>query len=215
MSFASVRQTLCRDFTSCFDQGKVPPLRGYLADYVKSGCTVVAEDFRLLPLTATSLRFLNATPNFLTDCLLELQSKFAEFVPDDWGGHLEKGHREIGVIGFNVLEADVLDIREIAPTTTFLGWAEPKLKSLEWEQLLLRAVIDFGRYCKAKQIRLRADSCSPVGSEQTADGEPPVESANDRKQISNDRARALGFEYDRELDCFVLNLGSDLQGNGR
>ena len=63
MSFAQVRQTLLPGFVLCVEQEKVPPLSGYLPAYVKSGCSVASEDYRLLPLTASSLRFVNTSYN--------------------------------------------------------------------------------------------------------------------------------------------------------
>jgi hypothetical protein len=189
MNSAEARQTVLREFVACFNHTKASPVGAYLPDYVKSGCQVAAEDLRLVALTATALRFRNASPSCLTDCILELQAKYAQFVPDDWGGHMEKGYRELGAIGFNVLEGAVLDIREINPTTIFLEWAEPKLNSLEWERLLLRAVVDFGRSCQAKQIRLQP------------------EDRETRRQLVAGSAPTLRFADDRELDCPVLNLG--------
>jgi len=38
MSFTEVRQALIRDFVLCVDRKKLPPLSGYLPEYVKSGC---------------------------------------------------------------------------------------------------------------------------------------------------------------------------------
>lgn len=181
MSFAEVRQTLLRDFVLCVERQSVPPLNTYLPGYVQSGCTVAPDDYRLLPITSPVVRFANSSSDCLTDCMLDLQSKYQQFVPDDWGGHLEKGSRDIGVIGFNILEGVVLDILEINPTTSYVAWAEPKLNALDWRRLLIHAVVDFGRYCKAKQIRLQPHH----------DGS----------------AKASGFVYDQALNRFVLDLG--------
>jgi hypothetical protein len=116
----------------------------------------------------------------LTDCLIDLQCKFQQFVPDDWGGHLEKGSRDVGVIGFDILDGVVLDIQEISKTTSYVEWAEPKLNALDWERLLIHAVVDFGRSCQAKQVRLQP-----------------------QYEVS---AKASGFVYDQVTDCFVLDL---------
>ena len=208
MSYADIRQSLVRDFASCVDDKRVPPLGGYFPEYVKTGCEVPLDDYRLVPLTATTLRFLVTCSNCLTDCMLELQSKYQQFVPDDWGGHMEKGRRDLGVIGFNILEGVVLDIQEINPTAAHLEWAEPKLNALEWERLLIRAVVDFGRVCGAKQIRLQPAHSYPAGAEVAAD---PVRLADVREVLKkryDDNANASGFAYDEGVDRFVLDLGA-------
>ena len=181
MSFAEDRQTLLREFVLCVENQSVPPLSAYLPDYVKSGCTVAPDDFRLLPLTPPAVRFANTSSDCSTDCMLDLQSKYQQVVPDAWGGHLERGNRDIGVIGFNILEGVVLDILEINQTSSYIAWAEPKLNSLDWQRLLIHAVVDFGRSCQVKQVRLRPEY--------------------DRS------AQASGFVFDQRLDCFVLDLG--------
>jgi hypothetical protein len=180
MSFVEARQALLREFVFCVDRGNVPPLSEYLADYVKSGCTIEPGEYRLLALTPAVARFANTASDCLTDCMLELQSKYRQFVPDDWGGHFDKGSRDIGVVGFNILEGVVLDIQEINQTAAYVEWAAPKLDALQWERLLIRAVVDFGHFCRARQVRLQ----------------PPFASI----------AEAGGFVYDQELNCFVLNL---------
>jgi len=208
MSYADIRQSLVRDFASCVDDKRVPPLGEYFPDYVKSGCEVLLDDYRLVPLTATTLRFLVTSSNCLTDCMLELQSKYAQFVPDDWGGHMEKGRRDLGVIGFNILEGVVLDIQEINPTAAHLEWAEPKLNVLEWERLLIHAVVDFGRSCGAKQIRLLPAHRYPAGVEVAADPARLAEVRVGLEKRYDDNAQASGFAYDESVDRFVLELGA-------
>lgn len=206
MSFTEVWQAIVGDFVVCVDQEKVPPLSGYFPDYVKSGCELVADDYRLVPLTPDSLRLLITSSNCLTDCMFELQSKYQQFVPDDWGGHLEKGRRDLGVIGFNVQEGIVLDIREINKTSGYMDWAQPKLDSLHWERLLIRAVVDFGRYCQAKQVRLQPAHRCPIDAETAADPAKSAECREELKQRYDSSALASGFHFDETLDCFVLEL---------
>ena len=208
MSYADIRQSLVRDFASCVDEKRVPPLGEYFPDYIKSGCEVSLDDYRLVPLTATTLRFLVTSSNCLTDCMLELQSKYAQFVPDDWGGHMDKGRRDLGVIGFNILEGVVLDIQEINPTTAYLEWAEPKLNALQWERMLIHAVVDFGRSCGAKQVWLQPAHGCPVEVETAADPVRLAEVREALKQRYDDNATAAGFEYDESVDRFVLELGA-------
>jgi len=209
MTFAEVKQSLVRDFVTCVEAEKVPPLAGYFSDYVKSGCTVPLDDYRLVPLTPPGLRYLVTSSNCVTDCLFELQSKYAQFVPDDWGGHMEKGRRDVGVIGFNVLEGPVLDIQEINPTAAHLEWAQPKLDALQWERLLIHAVIDFGRSCGAKQVWLLPAQNGPLEADVAADPSRLAEARRELKQRYDDNAAAAGFAYDPSVDRFVLNLGAD------
>jgi hypothetical protein len=180
MNSVETRHAMLRDFALCVDNASLPPLRGYLTDYVKSGCAVEPEDFRLLPLTPSIIRFANTASDCLTDCLLDLQAKYRQFVPDDWGGHFVKGSRDLGVIGFNILEGVVLDIREINPTSSYEEWAAPMLDALDWQGLLVHAVVDFGRCCQARQIRLQPE----------------------HERV----AEASGFVRDTETAGFVLNL---------
>jgi hypothetical protein len=177
MSFAAVRQSLLRDFVLCVEAGNVPPLNTYFAHYVKDGCTAAADDYRLVPITASASRFANTSSGCLTDCLFDLQSKYQQLVPDDWGGHVEKGSRDIATIGFNIREGVVLDIQEIQEATAYVDWARPKLDSLAWQNLLIHAVVEFGRYCHVQQVCLQ----------------PQYESS----------AKASGFVYDKALGCFV------------
>jgi len=205
MSFAGVWQTLVRDFVLSVTEEKVPPLGGYFADYVKPDCEVAPDDYRLVALTPSTLRLVVTSSNCLTDCMFELQSKFQQFVPDDWGGHMEKGRRDLGVIGFNILEGPVLDIVEINKTDGYLDWAEPKLNALRWELLLIRAVVDFGRSCQAKQIRLQPAHAG-LRETEAADVAPSQPGAQgESKQRYDAGANALGFAYDKNLDCFVCD----------
>ena len=180
MSVAEVRQASIRDFMSCVDKERVPSLSGYLRDYVKSDCTAESADYRLMPLTATTLRFVQTGSDCLTDCMFELQAKYELFVPDGWGGRMERGWRDIGVIGFNIEEGITLDIQEINQTTCHEEWADTRLACLDWERLLVHAVVDFGRFCGAKQVTLHA-ACGDV-------------------------AKQSGFAYDNAQDCSVLQL---------
>jgi len=206
MGFMEAWQAIVDDFVLCVDHEKLPPLSRFLSDYVKTGCDVAPADYRLVPLTPDLLRCLITSSNCLTDCMFELQSKYQQFVPDDWGGHMDKGRRDLAVVGFNILEGVVLEIQELNPTTAHLDWAQPKLDALEWERLLIRAVVDFGRHCQAKQIRLQPAHRQPIGAESAAD---PVKSAGLREELRQryERiARESGFDFDRSLACFVLDL---------
>ncbi len=182
MISAEARQMLLRDFMLCVENGRIPPLRSYFSDYLVSGAAAEPGDYRLVPLTPPVLRFANTSSDCATDCMLELQSKYQHVMPDDFGGHLEKGSRDIGVIGFNLLDGPVLDILEIQQATCYVEWAEARLEVLDWQQLLVQAVVDFGRSCQATQIRLvkEQDRC----------------------------ARARGFAFDKTLDRFVLDLAA-------
>jgi hypothetical protein len=205
MSFSDVWQTLVREFVLSVTQEKVPPLGGYFADYVKQGCELAPDDYRLVALTPATLRLVVTSSNCLTDCMFELQSKFQQFVPDDWGGHMEKGRRDLGVIGFNILEGPVLDILEINKTDGYLDWAEPKLNALHWERLLIRAVVDFGRSCQAKQIRLQPALAGSLGTGATDDPTSQPRAQEELEQRYDASANALGFGYDKSLDRFVYD----------
>jgi len=207
MSFADVRQALLRDFAFCVEREYVPPLSSYLPDFVKSGYTVDPEDYRLVPLTASSLQFVDTSSNCLTDCMIDLQSKYKQFIEDNWGGRTEKGRREIGVIGFNILEGVVLQIQAIDETSCYGDWAGPIRSSLAWERLLIHAVVDFGRYCKARQVRLQPAHRCPVSASVDAQTEAPEFQAG-LKQRYDASAVACGFGYDPELDDFVLDLSA-------
>ena len=180
MTISEVRQAPIRDFMTCVDKDRVPPLDGYLQDYVKSGCAAESADYRLVPLAAPSLRFVQTASNCLTDCMFELQSKYEHFIPDGWGGRMERGWRDIGVIGFNIQEGITLDIQEINPTVCHEQWAETRLACLDWERMLIHAVVDFARSCQATQVTCHA--------------------------TYGDIAKQSGFEVAEAEDCLVLKL---------
>jgi len=73
------------------------------------------------------------------------------------------------VIGFNIIEGVVLDIQEINQTTSLrrLGQAQAGLPLLGTSSD--RAVVDFGRSCQAKQIRLQPAHRYPAEAEVLAD----------------------------------------------
>lgn len=209
MSFVEVRQALVRDFVSCVDHQKLPPLSGYVAEYVKSGAEIVPDEFRLLPLTAPALRFANTSSDCLTDCILDLQSQYQQYIPDDWGGRMERGSRDIGVLGFDINPGVVLDIRELNPTSSHVAWAKPKLEALFWERLLIRAVIEFGRCCGAKQVTLLPAQRCPVEAEVRADPVKLAEHLQELRQRYDASATAMGFSFDHSRDCFVLQLAAN------
>lgn len=208
MSLTKTKHALSRDFVTCVEQDRIPPLGDYVPDYVKSGCSVEPGDYRLVPITTTSRRFLNTSSDCVTDCMIELQCKYEQFVPDDWGGRMERGWRDIGVIGFNIIEGDRLEILEINQTKCHVDWAQSKLDSLDWERLLIHAVVDFGRYGKATQIRLLpAHRCYPVEALASSIPESTAEFQQQMKQRYDGSAEASGFEYDKTADCFVIDVG--------
>ena len=205
MSFSEARQQLLRDFLFCVQEERTPPLGQYMADYVRSG-DVAADDYRLFPITASALGWLTTSSDCLTDCMIELQSKYEEQIADTMGGHTERGWRELGVVGFNVLEGPALDILAIEETTRRRDWAEPKLASIDWERVLLRALVDFGRYVKVKQISLLpADLCLPPDEIRSDPARLDAFQAA-LKRRHDYSASAFGFEYDESLCRFVLNL---------
>jgi len=169
-----------RGFVRCVDDQCVPPLGAFLPDFVREGYTVAPDDFRLLPLTPALVQLANVSSHCLTDCAFHLQSKYRQTIPDAWGGHLERGSRDVAIIGFNILEGVVLDILEINQPDSYLAWAEPILDALNWQQLLVRAVVEFGQSCQAQQIRLQ----------------PPYAG----------QVQPSGFAFDPALGCAVLNL---------
>jgi hypothetical protein len=152
MVISELRQAPIRDFMSCVDKQRVPPLEGYLQDYVRSGCAAESADYRLVPLAAPSLRFVQTASMCLTDCMFELQAKYEHFIPDGWGGRMERGWRDAGAIGFNIAEGITLDIQELNRTVCHEQWAEPRLACLDWERMLIHAVVDFARLCQAKRV---------------------------------------------------------------
>ena len=206
MDFSELKEHVLRDFLFCVEKERIPPLGQYLPDYVKHGGSISAADYCLLPITATALGCVTSSSACVTDCMIELQANYEEYVPDEFGGHTERGWRELGVIGFDVLEGIVLDILEIEETTWLVDWAEPRLRSIKWERILIHAVVDFGKYCKAKQIRLQPAHQCPPSAEVKADPARLEEFRAGLKQRHDDNARALGFDYDEALDRFVLDL---------
>ncbi len=205
METAEARQSLVRDFVLVANQSNVLPLSDYFSQYVKAGGEADVDDFRLVPLTPPSLRFLMTTSDCLTDCMFELQSRYQQFIPSDWGGHMEKGWRDLAVIGFNVESGPVLEIEEVQRTTGYPEWAEPKWSALNWSQLLIRAVIEFGRACGARQVHLIPASRYPLGR----DEQNSAALLTELQQHYDDSARAIGFEYDSNRDRFTLVLQPD------
>jgi hypothetical protein len=180
MRLSELRQAPTRDFMTCVDEQRIPPLGDYLQSYVRSGSTVDPAEYRLVPLAAPSLRFVQTSSMCLTDCMLELQSKYEHFIPDGWGGRMDKGWRDLGAIGFDIREGLTLEIREINQTVCHEQWAEPRLACLDWKRLLVHAVVDFARSCQAKQVTCDA--------------------------AYRDVAEQSGFEYLESSDCCVLEL---------
>ena len=206
MHFSQTKQHILHDFLFCVEKEKLPPLAQYFGDYVKHAGSVSPDEYCLLPITATALGCLTTSSDCMTDCMIELQANYEEYIRDDFGGHTERGWRELGVIGFNVLEGIVLDIREIERTTWLLDWAEPKLGAIDWERILIRAVVDFGRYCEARQVRLQpAHQCPPSAEIKSSPARLQQFQAA-AKQRHDDNARAFGFDYDKALDRFVFDL---------
>jgi hypothetical protein len=157
MSAAAVDQSLPSDFTWCVDRELVPPLSGYLAEYVRDGCGAEPTDYRLMPISAATQQFAETGCHCLTDCAFELQAKYEQFIPDDWGGRMDRGWRDAAVVGFNLNEGPSLDIEEIDETVCHREWAEPRLACLDWRRLLVRAVQEFARHCGAPRVTLHAD----------------------------------------------------------
>ena len=72
----------------------------------------------------------------------------------------------------------------------------------------LAEVVDFGRYSKAGQIRLRpAHRCYPVGALVASSPESSADFQAQAKQRYDGSAEAFGFEYDQASDSFVYDLG--------
>lgn len=206
MGVVEARPALARDFVRAASKAEVPPLSDYLADFVPAGCEAVPDDFRLVPLTPPCLRLLMTSSDCLTDCMFELQAKYQQFIPSDWGGHMEKGWRDLAVIGFNIEPGPILDIQEIHPTTGYPDWAEPKLNALQWERLLIRTVVEFGRACDAQQVRLLPAHRYPLGRDLEESPSLRDQTRQQLKRQYDDSAQALGFEYDPQLEQFVLPL---------
>ena len=206
MNFSEAKQHLLHTFPLCVEKETIPPLAQYFPNYVRNGGSISPDDYCLLPITATALGWLTTSSDCLTDCMIELQSNYKEHVADEFGGHLERGWRELGVIGFNVLEGIVLDILAIEKTTRHCDWADSKLNSIHWERVLIHAVVDFGRYCKAKQVRLQPAHQCPPSAENKSSPARLDEFQTGLKQRHDDNARAFGFDYDKALDRFVFDL---------
>jgi hypothetical protein len=207
MISTETKQGLSEEFATCVQQEKIPPLDTYLSDYVQSGCAVESSDYRLVPITTTARRFYNASSDCVTDCMLELQCKYQQLIPDSWGGRMERGWRDIGVIGFNILDGGGLEILEINETNCHVEWAAPVRKPLYWERLLIRAVVDFGRTCGLEQIRLQpAHRCFPAGAFAAGSVESSAAFQEAAKQRYDGSAEALGFKYDQATDSFVFEL---------
>lgn len=206
MDFPEVKQHLLREFLSCVEKETIPPLSEYLPDYTKPGSSISPDEYRLLPITVSLLRWLTTSSDCMTDCMIELQSNYQEYITDALGGHTERGWRELGVIGFNVLEGVVLDIVAIEETTRRRDWADPKLDSIRWEGILIHAVVDFGRSSKAKQVRLQPAHQCPLSDKIKANAARLDEFQAGLRQRHDDNARAFGFDYDNALERFVLDL---------
>ena len=206
MSFSEAKQHVLRDFLFCVQNKSIPSLSQYFPDCVRNSGSISPDDYRLLPITATVLGCVTTSSDCLTDGMLELQSQYEERIAGEWGDYTEKGWREVGVIGFNVLPGIVLDIEAIEKTTQHLDWADPKLDSLEWERILIHAIVDFGRYCKAKQVRLQPGRQCPASAEIGAKRARFDECQTAVKQRHDDNARASGFDYDKALHRFVFDL---------
>ncbi|GEM_PF-1983998 len=203
MGFADVRQTLIRDFVQSVPAGHVPPLETYFQDFVREGEEAAASDYRLVPLTPPGLRLRYTSSNCLTDCMLELQSRYRQFVPSDWGGQVQKGWRDLGVIGFSILEGPELEIVEINTAEGFAEWAQPKRQALAWDRLLIRAVLDFAQASQVRQVRLQPAKNYAMGSETPRDPARLAEIKATLEQRYDGSATAMGFIWNETLDCFV------------
>ncbi len=203
MNFADLRQTLTRDFMRSAAAGRVPPLETYFHDFVRSDAPLTPGDFRLRPLTPPCLRMLYTSSNCLTDCMLELQARYRQVVPSAWGGHLQKGWRDLGVIGFNFLDGPELEIVEINPADGFHDWAQPMLQGLAWEQLLIHAVLDFCQAWQARRVLLQPAKNYPLGSDAPREPTRLTEVKEGLAQRYDGSARAMGFGWDETRDRFV------------
>jgi hypothetical protein len=143
--------------------------------------------------------------------MIELQCKYQQFIPDSWGGRTERGSRDLAVIGFNILEGIVLEIREVNTTTSFRDWAEPNLNRLRWDGLLIHAVIDFGRACQAREVTLPSASSGVGGARPQSGLVKPAELQAELEARYDGNAKAFGFGYDAGRGSFVLNLAADVR----
>ena len=207
MSCTEIRQSMANDFATCVQQERIPAVGSYLEEYVKPDCTVEPGDYRLVPITTTARRFFNGSSDCVADCMLELQCKYQQFILDDWGGRMDRGWRDLGVIGFNLLPDGRLEIVEINETKCHPEWAESVRSSLDWERLLIHAVIEFGRLCRAGQIVLQpAHRCYPVQTPAASSPERSADFQERARQRYDESAKACGFAYNPEEDCFVYAL---------
>jgi hypothetical protein len=206
LGFSEAKQHVLRDFLFCVQNESIPALRQYFPDFVRNGGSLSPDDYRLFPITATALGCLTTSSDCLTDGMLELQARYEQRIPGEWGDYTERGWREVGVIGFNVLPGIVLDIVAIEKTTRPPDWADPKLEGLAWEQILIRAVVDFAQVCKAKQIRLQPGQQCPPSTEIRADPARLAAFQAAAKRRHDDNARASGFDHDEALHRFVFDL---------
>lgn len=203
MSFADMRQKLVREFMWSAGVGRVPPLEAYFQDFVRTEDPLTPGDFRLRPLTPPCLRMLYTSSNCLTDCMLELQARYRQLVPSAWGGFMQKGWRDLAVIGFNFLDGPELEISEINPADGFGDWAQPKLQGLAWEQLLIHAVLGFSQACRARRVRLQPAKNYPLGRDAPREPTRLTETKEMLAQRYDASARAMGFVWDETLDRFV------------
>ena len=90
---------------------------------------------------------------------IQVQGAYGRRVGRSYGRGLARGWRN----RFRcALEGIVLDILAIEETPWRRAWVGPKLNCIDWEGILIHAVVDFGNVCKAKQVRLQpADLCPP------------------------------------------------------
>ena len=206
MSFSKAKEHLLSDFLFCVEKENIPSLGQYFSDCATNGGGTSPDDYYLLPITPTALGCLTTSSDCLTDGMIELRSNYKEYVTDELGGHTEKGWRELCVIGFNVLEGITLDIQALDRSPVHLEWVDSKLHSLDWGRVLISAVVDFGKYYKAKQVRLRPAHRCPPPEEIKSDPAKLDEFLIGLGQRHDDSARAFGFDYDKALDCFTLDL---------
>jgi len=210
MQFTELRQSFWRELATSVDRQRVPALGTYLPNYVKDGSEVNSEDYRLVPITAASRRFFNTCSDCLTNCMIQLQCKSEQFVPDAWGGRIVRGWRELGVIGFEICPDDALEIREINETACHVQWAKSKSDPLFWERLLIHAVLEFARASGLKSVRLYpAHRSWPPSVLSPSSPESSPEFQQQMKHRYDGSAQALGFRYDEAADTFVLELGAE------
>lgn len=157
MAVADVQPELLNDFAWCVDREQVSSLGDYLPDFVRGDQEVDPADYRLMPITAATMQYAQSGCHCVTDCMFELQAKYEHFIPDDWGGRMDRGWRDAAVIGFNANAGVSLDIEELAETACHYDWAEPRLACLDWARLLVHAVLDFAKTCGARRVTLNIE----------------------------------------------------------